>query len=53
MTNSFHKSWQKDRPACLFHLFAYNLVNEDKDCMEEIDKDMNVVNKMDLLHTNL
>ena len=41
--NSFHKSWQKERPACLFHPFAYNLINENKDYMENIDKDMNAV----------
>ena len=43
MTNSFHKSWQKERPACLFHPFVYNLVNENKDYMEKVDIDMNAV----------
>ena len=43
MTNSLHKSWQKERPACLFHPFVYNLVNENKDYMKKVDIDMNAV----------
>ena len=33
----------KKRPACLFHPFVHNLVNENKDYMEKVDIDMNAV----------